>query len=114
MIILQKNAPEAFEKAGYDRTYGKVTLSTVRISANTSVVTERWQEQKAYKKAPFMIAEDVVALLEDSVCMEEVEVVKPGFINIRLKKSFVADYLRSDGKRRIISESKDRTSGDDH
>ena len=48
---------------------------------------------KAYKKAPFMIAEDVVALLEDSVCMEEVEVVKPGFINIRLKKSFVADYL---------------------
>ena len=40
-----------------------------------------------------MIAEDVVALLEDSACMEEVEVVKPGFINIRLKKSFVADYL---------------------
>ena len=25
--------------------------------------------------------------------MEEVEVVKPGFINIRLKKAFVADYL---------------------
>ena len=49
---------------------------------------------KAYKKAPFMIAEDVVALLEDSACMEEVEVCKnPGFINIRLKKSFVADYL---------------------
>ena len=40
-----------------------------------------------------MIAEDVVALLKDSACMEEVEVVKPGFINIRLKKSFVADYL---------------------
>ena len=48
---------------------------------------------KAYKKAPFMIAEDVVALLKDSACMEEVEVVKPGFINIRLKKAFVADYL---------------------
>ena len=40
-----------------------------------------------------MIAEDVVSLLEDKTCMEEVEFVKPGFINIRLKKSFVADYL---------------------
>ena len=40
---------EAFEKAGYDRTYGKVTLSNRRISANTSVM-ERWQEQKLTKK----------------------------------------------------------------
>ena len=83
---------EAFEKAGYDRTYGKVTLSN-RPDLCEYQCNGAMAGAKAYKKAPFMIAEDVVALLEDSACMEEVEVVKPGFINIRLKKSFVADYL---------------------
>ena len=83
---------EAFEKAGYDRTYGKVTLSN-RPDLCEYQCNGVMAGAKAYKKAPFMIAEDVVALLEDSACMEEVEVVKPGFINIRLKKSFVADYL---------------------
>ena len=45
-----------------------------------------------------MIAEDVVALLEDSACMEEVEVVKPGFINIRLKKVICCRLSESDGR----------------
>ena len=80
----------ALEKAGYDRTYGKVTLSN-RPDLCEYQCNGAMAGAKAYKKAPFMIAEDVVALLEDSACMEEVEVVKPGFINIRLKKSFVAD-----------------------
>ena len=83
---------EAFEKAGYDRTYGKVTLSN-RPDLCEYQCNGAMAGAKAYKKAPFMIAEDVVALLKDSACMEEVEVVKPGFINIRLKKAFVADYL---------------------
>ena len=82
----------AFEKAGYDRAYGKVTLSN-RPDLCEYQCNGAMAGAKAYKKAPFMIAEDVVALLKDSACMEEVEVVKPGFINIRLKKAFVADYL---------------------
>ena len=83
---------DAFEKAGYDRSYGKVTLSN-RPDLCEYQCNGAMAGAKAYKKAPFMIAEDVVALLKDSACMEEVEVVKPGFINIRLKKAFVADYL---------------------
>ena len=83
---------DAFEKAGYDRAYGKVTLSN-RPDLCEYQCNGAMTGAKAYKKAPFMIAEDVVALLKDSACMEEVEVVKPGFINIRLKKAFVADYL---------------------
>ena len=47
-----------------------------------------------------MIAEDVVALLKDSACMEEVEVVKPGFINIRLKKSICCRLSEPDGRSR--------------
>ena len=83
---------DAFEKAGYDRAYGKVTLSN-RPDLCEYQCNGAMAGAKAYKKAPFMIAENVVALLKDSACMEEVEVVKPGFINIRLKKAFVADYL---------------------
>lgn len=83
---------DAFEKAGYDRAYGKVTLSN-RPDLCEYQCNGAMAGAKAYKKAPFMIAEDVVALLKDSTCMEEVEVVKPGFINIKLKKAFVADYL---------------------
>ena len=91
---------DAFEKAGYDRAYGKVTLSNrpdlCEYQCNGAMVGA-----KAYKKAPFMIAEDVVALLKDSACMEEVEVVKPGFINLKVKGEFLADYLKemaADGK----------------
>ena len=93
--IMEQMAEElsaAFEKAGYDRAYGKVTLSN-RPDLCEYQCNGAMAGAKAYKKAPFMIAEDVVALLKDSACMEEVEVVKPGFINIRLKKAFVADYL---------------------
>ena len=66
---------DAFEKAGYDRAYGKVTLSN-RPDLCEYQCNGAMAGAKAYKKAPFMIAEDVVALLKDSACMEEVEVVK--------------------------------------
>ena len=48
---------------------------------------------KTYHKAPIMIAEDVVALLQDSRCLSEAGAVKPGFINMKLKEEYVADYL---------------------
>ena len=48
---------------------------------------------KAYHKAPIMIANDVVAKLQDSPCFEVAEAVNPGFINLKVKPSFVADFL---------------------
>ena len=48
---------------------------------------------KKYKKAPFMIAEDVAVYLKESSYFETVEVVKPGFINLKLAPQSVADYL---------------------
>ena len=90
--IITDEMKKAFAANGYDENFAKVTLSN-RPDLCEYQCNGAMAGAKAYKKAPFMIAEDVVALLEDSACMEEVEVVKPGFINIRLKKSFVADYL---------------------
>ena len=49
---------------------------------------------KAYRKAPIMIAKEVLAVLEGSACFEKVEAVNPGFINIILSAELVADYLR--------------------
>ena len=40
-----------------------------------------------------MIANDVVELLKDSKLIKEIDAVKPGFINLKLKPEFVAEYL---------------------
>ena len=67
---------------------------------------------KTYRKAPFMIAEDVVSHLSDSGCFESVEAVKPGFINLKLSPAFAADYLNemaADGKMGVEAEKEPRT-----
>ena len=82
----------AFEAAGYDRNYAKVTLSNrpdlCEYQCNGSMAGA-----KAYHKAPIMIAQDVVAKLEGSGCFCDVQAVNPGFINLKLDERFVADYL---------------------
>ncbi len=49
---------------------------------------------KKYKKAPIMIANDVVAILEKSPAFQDVTAVNPGFINLKLDKEYLAEYLR--------------------
>ncbi len=49
---------------------------------------------KAYKKAPFMIADDVVANLKGSRIFSMAEVVKPGFINLKVSEEYLAQYLK--------------------
>ena len=45
---------------------------------------------KQYKKAPIMIANEVAAKLTDSMVFEKVAAVAPGFLNLTLKKEFLA------------------------
>ena len=78
----------AFEAAGYDRNYAKVTLSN-RPDLCEYQCNGAMAGAKAYHKAPIMIAQDVVAKLEGS----DVQAVNPGFINLKLDERFVADYL---------------------
>ena len=82
----------AFEKAGYDPSYGKVTVSN-RPDLCEFQCNGAMAGAKAYKKAPFMIADDVVAYLKDSKVFSMAEVVKPGFINLKVNGEFLADYL---------------------
>ncbi len=90
--ILTFELEAAFEKAGYDKQYAKVTLSN-RPDLCEYQCNGAMAAAKAYKKAPIMIANDVVEVLKESVCIEQVEAVNPGFINIILDGEFVVSYL---------------------
>ena len=90
--ILTFELEAAFEKAGYDKQYAKVTLSN-RPDLCEYQCNGAMAAAKAYKKAPIMIANDVVEVLKESVCIEQVEAVNPGFINIILDGEFFASYL---------------------
>ena len=60
--LITEELAEAFEQAGYDRTYAKVTLSN-RPDLCEYQCNGAMAGAKAYKKAPLMIAEDVVSKL---------------------------------------------------
>lgn len=92
--LLTFELENAFEKAGYDKQYAKVTLSN-RPDLCEYQCNGAMAAVKAYRKAPIMIANDVVAALEGCACIEKVEAVNPGFINITLDAVFVAEYLKN-------------------
>ncbi len=90
--LIAEELAGAFEQAGYDKSYGKVTLSN-RPDLCEYQCNGAMAGAKAYHKAPIMIAEDVVGFLKDSKLIKEVEAVKPGFINIKLEEAAVSEYL---------------------
>lgn len=84
---------QAFTEAGYDASYAKVSLSN-RPDLCEYQCNGAMAAAKAYKKAPIMIAKDVVANLEKSKVFSQVAAVNPGFINLKLEDEFLAEYLR--------------------
>ena len=91
--LINKEVVRGFEAAGYDGSLGKVTLSN-RPDLCEYQCNGAMAAAKQYKKAPIMIANDVVASLQGSPLFEEAAAVNPGFINLKLKKDFVTEYLR--------------------
>lgn len=79
--ILKEIMENGFEKAGYDKKYGFVTLSNrpdlCQFQCNGAMAAA-----KEYKKAPIQIAGDVVEILKEDSVFEKIEAVNPGFINI--------------------------------
>ena len=92
--LLTEELEAAFEKAGYEKQYARVTLSN-RPDLCEYQCNGAMAAAKAYRKAPIMIANDVVAALEGSACVEKIEAVAPGFINITLDAEFVASFLKA-------------------
>ena len=48
---------------------------------------------KTYKKAPIMIANDVVAFLKENELFSMAEAVNPGFINLKIASAFLTKFL---------------------
>jgi len=90
--LISEEMQQAFEKAGYAKELGKVTLSN-RPDLCEYQCNGAMAGAKQYKKAPIMIANDVAAQLADSTVFAEVNAVTPGFLNLKIKEAFLKDYL---------------------
>lgn len=90
--LIEEELGAAFEAAGYEKSYAKVTISN-RPDLCEYQCNGAMAGAKTYHKAPFMIAEDVLAHLTEKKYIDEIEVVKPGFINIKLSAAEAAAYL---------------------
>lgn len=89
---ISEEMKKAFAAAGYDGELGKVTLSN-RPDLCEYQCNGAMAGAKQYHKAPLMIAQEVAEKLADSEVFGEVSAVAPGFLNLKLKESFVKAYL---------------------
>ena len=92
--LITEEVKNAFQKAGYDASYGRVTLSN-RPDLCEYQCNGAMAAAKEYRKAPAMIAKDVVEHLAESKALEMAEAVNPGFINLKVSGDFLAQYLQN-------------------
>ncbi len=90
--LISKEVGDAFEAAGYDRELGRVTISN-RPDLCEYQCNGAMAGAKKYGKAPFIIADDVAARLQDNSMFDKVESVKPGFLNITVSGDFARGYI---------------------
>ncbi len=91
--LISEEMKQAFEQAGYPSEYGKVSISNrpdlCELQCNGAMALA-----KQFKKAPIMIANEIVEILKDSPVFSKVEAVMPGFLNLDLSEKYLADYLK--------------------
>ena len=94
IILLQEKIEKAFKECEYDKEFGKV------INSNRPDLCEfqcdgALSAAKQYKKAPIIIAEEVVEKCKECEEFENIEAIKPGFININVSKDFLTKYCNN-------------------
>lgn len=91
--LITDETEQAFTECGYDKKYAKVTLSNrpdlCEYQCNGALAAA-----KEYKKAPFLIADEIAAKLSDNAMFAAAESVKPGFINFKIDPGYLAGYLQ--------------------
>ena len=90
--VLSEIFSKAFANAGYDAGLGRVVVSA-RPDLCQFQCNGAMSAAKQYRKAPLMIANDVIAALPENDVVETVSVVAPGFVNITVKDEFICRYL---------------------
>ena len=91
--LITEELVKAFEEAGYDAKFAKAALSN-RPDLCEYQCNGAMAAAKTYKKAPIMIANDVVEKLKGNPVFSMADAVNPGFINLNLDEAFLGDYLR--------------------
>ena len=90
--LISEEMGKGFAEAGYEEELGRVTVSN-RPDLCEYQCNGAMAGAKKYHKAPLMIANDVAEKLADSEVFAEVAAVAPGFLNLKLKDSFVRSYV---------------------
>lgn len=90
--LITDEVTKAFTECGYDAKYAKVTLSN-RPDLCEYQCNGAMAAAKKYKKAPFMIADEVVEKLAVNPMFAMAESVKPGFLNLKIDEAYLADYV---------------------
>lgn len=89
--LISHKMEDAFEKAGFDRSYGRVTVSNrpdlCEYQCNGALAAA-----KTYRRAPIQIAQAVAENL-DPADFDEINAIAPGFINLRVSGLFLQKYL---------------------
>ena len=89
--IITAKMQKAFEEAGYEASFGRVTVSNrpdlCEYQCNGALAAA-----KTYKCAPIQIAKAVAEKL-DAADFSMIDAVMPGFINLKLSDSFLQNYL---------------------
>lgn len=100
IIILQEKMEQAFSECGYNTKYAKVIESNrpdlCEFQCDGALTAAR-----EYKKAPIIIAEEIVEKCKKFKEFESIEAIKPGFINIKVSKEFITEYCNN-----LITEEK--------
>ena len=89
--IITAKMQQAFADAGYDASFGRVTVSNrpdlCEYQCNGALAAA-----KTYKCAPIQIAKNVAEKL-DASDFSMIDAVMPGFINLKLSDAFLKNYL---------------------
>lgn len=96
--LISEEMQAAFESAGYGESEAGGLLGRVTVSNRPDLCEYQCNGAmagaKKFKKAPIMIANEVADKLQGSRVFSQVEVVAPGFLNLKLSEGFLSDYLR--------------------
>ncbi len=90
--ILTEQFASVMKECGYDEKYARVTVSNrpdlCEYQCNGAMALA-----KAHKKAPILIAQEIVEKMADNEMFADIVAVAPGFINMKISESFLASYI---------------------
>ena len=95
--LISKEVAGAFEKAGFDAAFGKVTVSN-RPDLCEFQCNGAMPAAKTYRRAPIQIAQAVADQLNGNPMFSQIAAVNPGFLNLSVSPAWLRDYVAAMGQ----------------